>query len=78
MMRYAREAHGGRIDLATGAAISPSTTDLEAGEEATEGQEEAPPPAAPPPIPVPPASITTAPRPNVGALPRAVVPAAPH
>jgi serine-type D-Ala-D-Ala carboxypeptidase/endopeptidase (penicillin-binding protein 4) len=85
MMRYAREAHGGPIDLATGPATSPSTTDLEAGEEATEGEEEAPPPATPPSIPAPaasvptpPASVPAPPRPNVGALPRAVVPAAPH
>jgi D-alanyl-D-alanine carboxypeptidase len=80
MMRYAREAHGGPIDLATGAAVSPSTTDLEAGEEATEGQEESPPPAvtSPPAVAAPPASVTAPARSNVGALPRAIIPAAPH
>jgi D-alanyl-D-alanine carboxypeptidase/D-alanyl-D-alanine-endopeptidase (penicillin-binding protein 4) len=47
MMRYAREAKGERIDLAPGAAATGSVTpDSEAGEEASEGEEEAPPPAA--------------------------------
>jgi PBP4 family serine-type D-alanyl-D-alanine carboxypeptidase len=82
MMRYAREAHGEQIDLATGSSTPVSTSDFEAGEEVSEGQEEAPPPAAAAPaqkdsggmmLRRDPAQRTVSPR-----LPRAVFPAAPH
>ena len=52
MMRYVREAHGVRTDLAPEAMPSSGTPDLEAGEGVSEGQEEQPEPSvAAPPVP---------------------------
>jgi len=52
MMRYVREAHGVRTDLAPEATPSSGTPDLEAGEGVSEGQEEQPEPSvAAPPVP---------------------------
>jgi D-alanyl-D-alanine carboxypeptidase/D-alanyl-D-alanine-endopeptidase (penicillin-binding protein 4) len=94
MMRYAREAHGEQIDLGAVTAPPAVMPDFEAGEEVSEGQEEA--------LPTPGAS-NQAPPPTPGAsnqahedpvdavlrkerdrraaspvLPRVVIPAAPH
>jgi hypothetical protein len=46
MMRYVREAHGVRPELAPEATPSSATPDLEPGQEVSEGQEELPEPAA--------------------------------
>jgi D-alanyl-D-alanine carboxypeptidase/D-alanyl-D-alanine-endopeptidase (penicillin-binding protein 4) len=57
MMRYVREAHGVRPELAPEATPSSPTPDLEPGQEVTEGQEELP---EPPPSPKAPAPMDTA------------------
>jgi D-alanyl-D-alanine carboxypeptidase/D-alanyl-D-alanine-endopeptidase (penicillin-binding protein 4) len=59
MMRYVREAHGVRPELAPETTPSSPTPDLEPGQEVTEGQEELPEP--PPPSPKAPTPMDTAP-----------------
>jgi D-alanyl-D-alanine carboxypeptidase/D-alanyl-D-alanine-endopeptidase (penicillin-binding protein 4) len=84
MMRYAREAHGAEVDLAVGRAPPGSGPDFEAGEEVSEGEEEAPPPSpvlSPPAHEDPVEALRRKEREPFAApttLPRAVIPAAPH
>jgi len=84
MMRYVREAHGVRSELAPEVTPSSATPDLEPGQEVGEGQVEVPEPPEPPaPTPKAPAPApAVAPRaccmrPAAPALPR-FIPAAPH
>jgi D-alanyl-D-alanine carboxypeptidase/D-alanyl-D-alanine-endopeptidase (penicillin-binding protein 4) len=79
MMRYVREAHGVRTDLAPELTPSSPTPDLEPGQEVGEGQEELPEPAAPGPKAPPPTAAAAHKPPAAPAsqLPR-FIPAAPH